>query len=252
MSEDIIQPVGQESAQTSGKHFVSTIEPETKEEEISNKELTKEEAVERESVTESQPEEEANKKPRKWPNKKWLVIGGIAAVIVVVAVIFASQQSTKSSYNEYIDNLNNTATIMLSGAANAEDVCNTVKRVWTSAIFDSSSKWDADIKKYYSDDFNESIGMLYNDTSFASKIDELKANQSAVESYMKELQNPPEGCEEAYDEMKNLYVSYGNLVGLAISPTGTLTEYSSNFGDYDTQVASDLKVVIASIPEKLE
>lgn len=199
----------------------------------------------------------STEKAVKMPTKKQLTIAGIVAAIAVIAIVIGvvvgGQQSGKDRFNEYVDSLNTAATAMISGAADAEDACNTVYKVWRSAIFyDSSYEWDDDVKKYYSDDFNEAIVNLYSDTVFSMDIDNIKSNQSLVESCMRELQNPPEGCEAAYEEIKNLYTSYSNLTSLAISPSGSLTDYSDNFSEYDSQVASDMRVVMASIPEKME
>ena len=55
---------------------------------------------------------------------------------------------------------------------------------------------------------------------------------------MKKLKNPPSEWEEAYDDLKDYYDSYLELTNLAISPTGSLTTFSSKFNDADNNMST--------------
>ena len=50
---------------------------------------------------------------------------------------------------------------------------------------------------------------------------------------MKNLKNPPEGYEDAYDDLKSLYDWYTKLTELAVNPSGNLTSYTSDYNEAD-------------------
>lgn len=177
----------------------------------------------------------------------------VVAAIAVCAVLVNQQQAKQNevnAYNEYIDNMTNVSQQMLSGAASAEAVCNKVSKIWNAAIFDNKKSWDSDISKYKSSDFNKAISNYYADSSTKSTISGIKGNQNTVDSLMATLKNPPSGLETAYETLGNMYEQYSKLTGLALSPSGNITQYNSNVGDADDGVLNYYKKLETQIPNK--
>ncbi|MGN1166865.1 MAG: zinc-ribbon domain-containing protein [Lachnospiraceae bacterium] len=172
-----------------------------------------------------------------------VVIAGIAITYGVIqgqkkrAAETAAAEEAKRS-EEYSANLELATIAMLSGAGDAETCGNLIKQVWYNAIYqESDSKIDKYTKPkgYYVSDFNDALQNLFSDDSFSSKISGIKENQETVSSLMKQLKNPPDEYEDAYEAISELYDAYLALTNLAIDPSGSLQTFSSNFNDADSE-----------------
>ena len=53
---------------------------------------------------------------------------------------------------------------------------------------------------------------------------------------MKELQNPPSDCKEAYESVKELYSAYLEFTGMVIDPSGSLQSFSNDFNSADSEI----------------
>lgn len=170
-----------------------------------------------------------------------LLIIGVAIGVTVVSKKSAEDKAEKIKA-EYEDNLHTITLKMLNGAVLAEDCGNLIKQVWSNTIWKkSSSETDKFTKPngYFNSDFNESLTNLFKDSSFSSDIQKIEDNQEEVNKLMKEMKNPPEEWEDAYSVLKEFYDSYLTLTNLAISPSGSLQTFSSNFNDADTKTSTD-------------
>lgn len=184
-------------------------------------------------------------------NKKIIVIVLVAIVVICLGVFIANlirdkQEQVKAEQiavmeKEAADNYkNNLETIkikMLTGGATAESACTLIHDVWYNTIYEED---DYTTDKYckkggtFHSDFNTSLGNLFSDSSFISKIESIENNQDEVKSLMKDLTNPPEESKDAYDAVKNLYDAYLELTELAVNPTGNLSSYTSSFNEADS------------------
>lgn len=170
------------------------------------------------------------------------------AAAEVAESIAASESAAESSrleeerikaYNDYIDNLKTVRFTMLSGAAEAESVCNLTKSVWYNTIYEKSdSKTDKYTKNGvgFNSDFNTSLRKLYDSEEIKTSISTLQDNQSDVEELIKLLQSPPDELNECYKTVMEMYSVYNSFVQLAISPSGSLQTYSENFNSYDSNL----------------
>lgn len=179
------------------------------------------------------------------------VVLAIAAVFGIYSMNRAAKE--KEAFNEYVSNMELARSSMILGGATAEDLCNTTRQVWRAAIFeDSRYDWDYSIRDYYSTDFNTSLALLFADSSIQSKVSSIQSNQELVDSLMKDLANPPEGCETAYATLNALYQDYRAFTNLAISPTGSLTTYSEKVSQLDSSFMSNYELLDTQIPEQKE
>lgn len=181
-------------------------------------------------------------------------IGKKAFVIILILVILgggayygytkleaqkAKEEAARLS-QEYEANLIEISYLMLEGAADAENCGNTIKSVWSNAIWKEK---DAETDKYtrnnngsgsFYEDFNDALGNLFADDSFQDKLESISNNQQEVTSLMRKMNNPPDEWKDAYNELKVFYDEYINLTNLAINPTGSLQSYSTDFNEADT------------------
>lgn len=168
--------------------------------------------------------------------KKVLAIVGAAAVVLflIIGIAVVAGQNADAEYGK---NLNLAMQTMLTGAVEAEDAGNLIKNVWHDAIYDD---YDAETFKYTSgtSDFNDALRNLFADPTFIVQISSIESNQETVQSQMKKLDDPPEEYEDAYDALMDCYDAYLDLTNLVTDPSGSLTTFSSNFNDADSEVAN--------------
>lgn len=170
---------------------------------------------------------------------KKLLIGVIAiAVIAVVAIIGIFQVNKQNASKNYKENLELITYTMLSGASDAETCGNLIKQVWYNAIYkerDSETDPYTRPNGYFVSDFNDALQNLFSDTSFSEQINSIEDNQTTVQSLMKDMKNPPEEYEEAYEALSEFYDAYINFTNLVINPSGSLQTFSTNFNDADSE-----------------
>ena len=174
--------------------------------------------------------------------KKYIILSAIIAVLIiagVVAIFIIQNNRAEQIRKDYMDNLRIASLKMLSGAAEAESAGNLIRNVWYNTIYE---KRDSETDKYtrdsygrFNDDFNDSLTALFADSSFQSKINNIKDSKDAVTQLMKSLQNPPEEYKDAYIAIKAYYDSYLELTSLAISPSGSYNTFTSNFSQADSE-----------------
>lgn len=180
--------------------------------------------------------------------KKYMIIA-IVAIIVAIAVLLVGnsihqqklvEEAAKLS-EKYTANLETASYTMLLGAIEAEEAGNLIKSVWYNAIYeerDSTTDKYTRPNGYFVDDFNDALSNLFSDSDFKNTISSIESNQELVSSLMKDLRNPPEEYEDAYEALKELYEAYTSLTNLATNPSGSLTTFSQNFNTADTEVAN--------------
>lgn len=204
-------------------------------------------------------------------NRKPLIIAIIAAVCIVALVLIgalakkaadekaaaeaqaAAEQASIEARNTYISNLEAFITKALNGGAKAEDLCNLTKNVWHDSIFE---EYDSETVKYtkhdgvYWDDFNDALRALYSDEEIQEIIDDIEYSQVEVKVLYKALQDPTEEFEKCFQLVDELYSVFFNFTNLAISPSGNLTTYTENFGEYDAEFLELYEKLELLIPEK--
>lgn len=185
--------------------------------------------------------------PKMKKNTKMYIIIAAVAVVAILAMILVGGAINKANQErqaaeraqQYAEDLETLTYTMLNGAAEAETAGNLIKSVWYNAIYEErSSKTDKYTRPngYFVDDFNDALNNLFSDPSFRSQIQSIEDNQDKVEKMMKNMKNPPEEYEEAYEALKDYYEAYTNFTNLVTNPSGSLTTFSSNFNNADSEV----------------
>ena len=183
-------------------------------------------------------------------NKQSKKIIAIAAgvIIAIILAFFGVQQiqrqqavkQAEQAEKDYKQKISNTAATILSGASEAESCGNLIKKVWYNAI---NKEYDNETNEYtrpsgYYVDFNTALQNLFSDSEFSTKISLIENNQSVVQGMMKELKNPPEGNQEAYSAITELYNAYLKLTNLVVNPQGSLQTFSENFNSADSETSN--------------
>lgn len=187
--------------------------------------------------------------------KKLLAIIMVGIALICVCAFLYFQQQKQAERSQYINNLNAITASMLDGAARSESVCNLTKSVWYNTIYEKSDPETDPYTKTISgalfhSDFNDSLSSLYSADSTISTIAEIKTNREEVSALMSELSQPSDEFAQCYDTLTDMYNTYDKFTSLAISPTGSLQTYSSNFSEYDSDFMTSYNLMQTLIPEK--
>lgn len=180
------------------------------------------------------------------------IIASVAIILAIVGILAAVSLSKSNSRSQYIENLWLARITMLTGAADAESLCNLTKSVWYNTIYEESSSDTDEYTKTngrFNDDFNDSLAALYSASSTLDAIREIEANQSEVADIIRALQNPPEDLAVCYSTIDAMYEEYQGLTNLAISPSGSLTSYAEEFRSYDNNFIKYYEKLETQIPE---
>lgn len=177
-----------------------------------------------------------------------VLIAFLVAAVVVGVSVFDTQmrEATAAAYSE---DIRSTVDFMDDGESEAREVCEKIRRIWQSAIFTSNRYlWDADIRQYYSTDFNTALSMYSGSYEYQTSKAVIENKAAAAKEAMQRVVEPPEAFEGSYDTLTDLYADFSTVVGLATHPTGNITSYTEAcneaFGDY----RDDRNLVESQIP----
>lgn len=186
-------------------------------------------------------------------HKKALIISLVLIVLIILGVVGSSIVFKQSKKKEYAGNYKRIVDLMIFGAAEAESTGGLIHDVWYNTIYEKDNyktdKYTKDLKGKFYEDFNDSLHYLMISDEYTTSKEEIEENQEKVQALMKELTNPPEEYKEAYAVLKDFYDAYSRLVNLAINPTGSLTSYTSNFNEADTDTVNQYKTVLLYVED---
>ena len=170
-----------------------------------------------------------------------LIVTLIVVVVLLVLGVVGVVSYQKAETAKYYENMETVSYLMLDGAADAENAGNLIKSVWYNAIYE---EYDSATDKYtvvngrFVDDFNDALDNLFSDEEFTDSVSKIQDNQDDVTALMKQLKNPPEEYEEAYNVLTTYYDNYLKMTKMVISPTGSLQSFSDDFNEIDTETVN--------------
>jgi hypothetical protein len=137
----------------------------------------------------------------------------------------------KKVEQEYLDSFNFVSKNLIPLAANTETVVDQIQREWHDSIF----------KKHKKRDFNIAIKEVY--IKNQKNVKHIKELSTSIAFHLK-IMVPPNGKENEYNRLKEIYLIFNKFANMAISPSGSLREYS--------RIQNELKVEIKSVIKEIE
>jgi len=158
-----------------------------------------------------------------------LVIGGIGAFIV-----YQKKQEEKK-VQEYVEEMAiNSFNMYLEVLENAI-VISMYSETWSDAIDDRK-------------DFNVELTNLQDAYKEKGILQELTDTQTEIQHSMKYLQDVPEGYEEVYGVLKEMYGVYVEFADQAQSPTGSLLSFNNKTNDLYSKFNSLFEEYLITMP----
>lgn len=181
------------------------------------------------------------------PKKKGMnkIMVGVIAIVVALALgfgvkMYMDDQAHKAyvkEYNEYLTLVKTVRTDMLDGGVGAETLTNEIRAIWNNAIWKKDdAKTDAftKVNGAFVGDFNEALKSHNLNPDTIKKEVEIETNQILVKDMMEKLKVVPEGLEDHYTKITDLYDVYLEFTDIAINPTGSLKTYSDKVSTLDS------------------
>ena len=146
------------------------------------------------------------------------------------------KEIAKQKADDYQVAYNTLVSYMLDDAVSAESIGNLIVKVWHNAIWSTADEeTDKFTKKdgKFVTDFNDALRALFVDADFSKKCSDLAANQMRIKNEMKNMLTPPEGYENAFKALENMYNSYITFTNIVLDCNGSLESFSNDFGEAD-------------------
>ena len=182
-----------------------------------------------------------------------LIVLFILCLFGVIGSKMYNNKKATEEYNVYIDYLEVAKELMLEGGADAEYICDLTATVWYNSIYEEHNTMtdkftcpDGD----FLDDFNDALSNLFMDKDFVVTTNSIGSNIEHVKIAMKELQDVPEGLDNCYESITDLYTAYSKYTGLALNPIGSYNDFISSRNNSITEFMSAYDKLDLQIPEK--
>lgn len=178
----------------------------------------------------------------------------IYVIFLLVSMVFLSG-CNNAAVTEYREELQSTADEMLTIAADAEDILNMYASVWSHSIQSRGSITvsemanitglnESEVREHFvinsigniPDDFSTNVQSMVSYYKTTGKLDEIEMTSEDIKKKISELNNPPEGYTDVYNELLDMYIYIEEYTGLALNPTGSL----QSFNDNREQLTSDI------------
>jgi len=196
-------------------------------------------------------------------------------IAMALSLFILAGCSNSEKVAEYRSDLQTVTDEMLNNASAAEELLNQYATVWSYSIESRGGITVEDMAKetglsdrivfeHFTDSDYEvvhlgeritggwqgNIQSLKNYYSASGKLDEIEELSSEIKSSIKDLNNPPEGYEKAYDEVLELYTLAGEYTQMAINPSGSLVTFNQDRGQLSTDIVSKVKEIEVIMPNE--
>ncbi|MGE7696672.1 zinc ribbon domain-containing protein [Lysinibacillus sp. NPDC094177] len=183
--------------------------------------------------------EEEKNIPEKRGSKKKLIISIIIGLILVIggigAFIVYQKKQEEKRVQEYVGEMAiNSFNMYLEVVENAMVIA-MYSKTWSEAID-------------YGNDFNVELANLKDAYKEKGELQDLKDAQTEIQQSMKYLQDVPEGYEETYGVLKEMYGVYVELADQAQSPTGSLLTFNNKTNDLFSKFNSLFEEYLITMP----
>lgn len=215
--------------------------------------------------------------PTNHNHKKKLVVIGIAILVLIVAALIAYQYTQNNKElqlkEQYSSDLNDLVYDIISISADAESMINIYIKMWEgvvsspldinmiSSIFKIPSDEligflkENNLQYKFSDgqvvakgDINHAIYVTNVYFENANKIKMLENGKSDASIKIRELNNPPNEYEKAYEVAFQIYNLYDQHISLAIEPDGSILSFSEKTSQLSSDIVKASKEFQARMP----
>ncbi|MCI5605036.1 MAG: zinc-ribbon domain-containing protein [Clostridia bacterium] len=161
-------------------------------------------------------------------NKSSPIIIAVVAIIVCIVVVFTYKVIQKDKEEKYMADSKRFCSLVLTAAANLEDIGNEISSEWYDSIWNRWSKYD---------DIDEAVaGALANKSI---EVNTAAIQKSTIDSLYTNIKKPATDNTEIVEvcnAVKELYFEYEDMYDCILTPEGNLSSFKSEFSNADKSV----------------
>ncbi len=146
------------------------------------------------------------------------------------------EKKAQENANSYQTKYNSLVSNMFDDAIQAEKLGNLIKNVWHNAIWeteDSETDKFTKVNGEFVSDFNIALNNLFDDEAFRTTMLALSTRQQQARMEMKGMMDPPEGFENAFKALENMYYAYLSLTDIVLYCDGSYDSFSKELKEAD-------------------
>lgn len=180
-------------------------------------------------------------------SKKKLILGLTICLVLLIGAItvflFYKKSQEEKRVQEYVVEMAMNSFDMYVEVYNNAMFISSYSEEWSDAIDDGR-------------DFNEALMNLKNAYKEKGLLQELEDGKDEIQKSVKYLQDVPEGYEDAYDVLKELYTIYVEFAEQAQTPSGSLLTFNNKtnemFSEFNALFEKFLITMPADVKEEYE
>ena len=183
--------------------------------------------------------------------KDLIIVVGVVLLVVIGWFAYSYFEKIKKAEKDYNNLLTSTAEMLYQYEQVAESHCKNMEKVWYNSIYevsdDSYNEYVISDGKF--NDFNTSIFNYYEKN--IESIEDLQKGKDLIEDGMKLLRVMREKNnfdDNVYNSLINLYNSFSKIADMAIDPSGSYNQYSSQLPQYINEFQEQYRAVKISLP----
>ncbi|MFA1820599.1 hypothetical protein ACDX78_10510 [Virgibacillus oceani] len=189
--------------------------------------------------------------------------------VLLLAGLLIGCNSQAEQIAEYKEELQNVADEMLVNAAAAEDILSQYDIVWNHTIKSGGAipveemanvtgLEESVVRGYFQvnnidnipDDFSNNIHSLNAYYDASGDLGEIEEAAEQISNKINELNDPPDGYENVYDEVLDMYLYTDEYVEIAFNPDGSLQSFNEKVNQLSSEITSKYKRIEAIMPNE--
>jgi len=190
-------------------------------------------------------------------------------LLILLFITLLTLLGCNDKTDEYREELLNVADDILSNSAEVENILEQYSRIWNFTIKsngailveDMMSEMNLDrndIEKHFTinaagnipDDFSLNIFSLQDHLRDVGKIALIEETSRIIRDSVSELNNPPSGFDNAFNELLDLYDVSEEYLEMALNPTGSLQSFNENKNRLSSDILSKYKRIEVLVPSE--
>ena len=155
----------------------------------------------------------------------------VLCAIVLVGVFAAIKQRERK---QYLVDAEAAYMRIWTGSFTAEQTGSMIYDEWYYAI-NSQDSYGSGVYNSTASRVTKALNDLYNSERYKKNIKTIDKCRTEAEELLEKLDNPPDGYEDIYEDLKTYYVIYTQFADVVNSPSGSLTTFTDALKDVDSR-----------------
>lgn len=180
--------------------------------------------------------------------KKIIVIASLIILIIMVSILLITQSIKGERIKKATNALSSMYELTLNEDIQAYSTCVMIHTIWYDSIY---KEFDNDTYMYtmdsngnYHDDFNVSLSLYFSSVDYENAVKHIKDTENDMKILLQEMDDEPNYVNKYYKAAEKIYKTYSKLADIAVSPSGNINTFSTNYSSLNDDYTSATKDAI--------